>query len=123
MFANDNPSERSQLIADLSRDIAANVRGWRDVIDAQPDCWILVDGHDRAEHRAEYSMHYQIEWLRLETLRRVNRYTVEPCARFFIDRGEREHLLPQRLHAFAQRQIDNGERALDQLNSLLREAA
>ena len=115
-------NERNELIAGLVADISAVNKGWRNVLN-EDDCWVLVDGHDRAEHRVQHGIHLCIEWLRLDTLSRVVRYRVEPCARFFIDRGEREHLLPQRLHVFAKRCIANGEKALAQLNSLSQEAA
>jgi len=121
-YINPNASpaaiERAELVASLIEEIHRVRAGWIKVLAHEPNPWILVDGHDRAEHRAPHSIHLQIEWLRLETLARVERYRVEPCARFFIERGAREHLMPQRLHAFAGAQVDKCTDAIDHLLSV-----
>ena len=116
-------SEHAELISGLLADIAANAKAWQRVLDNDLPCWILMDRHDRAEHRAEYGMHLQIEWCRPDTLSRVVRYRIEPCARFYIQSSVREHLLPVRLHDYAERCLANCEKAIAHLNSLQKEAA
>ena len=115
-------NERNELIAGLVADISAVNKGWRNVLN-EDDCWVLVDGHDRAEHRVQHGIHLCIEWLRLDTLSRVVRYRIEPCARFYIQSSVREHLLPVRLHDYAERCLANCEKAIAHLNSLEKEAA